>query len=130
MRSSAGCRGGCAPWRVAGACPPQGPGTGHRSPSIAGPGPRGAAREVTGQRANLVWVPPEVIEAAGIEPWTELPVWVPPTGEYAGLHNGDVSAAYAAGLRCRPVAQTIADTWRWLQAEGYPPERPGRPANG
>jgi 2'-hydroxyisoflavone reductase len=89
-----------------------------------------AARDVTGQRANLVWVPPEVIEAAGIEPWTELPVWVPPTGEYAGLHNGDVSAAYAAGLRCRPVAQTVADTWRWLQAEGYPPERPGRPANG
>ena len=89
-----------------------------------------AARDVTGQRANLIWVPPEVIEAAGIEPWTELPVWVPPTGEYTGLHNGDVSAAYAAGLRCRPVAQTIADTWRWLQAEGYPPERAGRPANG
>jgi nucleoside-diphosphate-sugar epimerase len=89
-----------------------------------------AARDVTGQHANLVWVPPEVIEAAGIEPWTELPVWVPPTGEYAGLHNADVSAAYAAGLRCRPVAQTVADTWRWLQAEGYPPERPGRPANG
>jgi 2'-hydroxyisoflavone reductase len=89
-----------------------------------------AARDVTGRRANLVWVPPEVIEAAGIEPWTELPVWVPPTGEYAGLHNGNVSAAYAAGLRCRPVAQTVADTWRWLQAEGYPPERPDRPANG
>ena len=89
-----------------------------------------AARKVTGNRANLVWVPPEVIEAAGIEPWTELPVWVPPTGEYTGLHNGDVSAAYAAGLRCRPVAETVADTWRWLQAEGYPAERPGRPSNG
>ncbi len=89
-----------------------------------------AASEVTGNRANLVWVPPEVIEAAGIEPWTELPVWVPPTGEYTGLHNGDVSAACAAGLRCRPVAETIADTWRWLQAEGYPPERPDRPSNG
>ena len=89
-----------------------------------------AAAEVTGRRANLVWVPPEVIEAAGIEPWTELPVWVPPTGEYTALHDGDVSAAYAAGLSCRPVAETVADTWRWLQAEGYPPERPGRPSNG
>ena len=89
-----------------------------------------AAREVTGNRANLVWVPPEVIEAAGIEPWTELPVWVPPTGEYTGLHNGDVSAACAAGLSCRPVAETVADTWRWLQAEGDPPERPDRPSNG
>jgi 2'-hydroxyisoflavone reductase len=87
-----------------------------------------AARDITGSRASLVWAPPEVIMAAGIEPWTELPVWVPPDGEYAGLHDGDVSAAYAAGLTCRPVAQTVADTWRWLQDEGYPP--PGRIEHG
>ena len=89
-----------------------------------------AARKVTGSHATLVWVPPEVIEAAGIQPWTELPVWAPPTGEYAGLHDSDVSAAYAAGLTCRPVEETVADTWRWLQDEGDPPSRPGRPAHG
>ncbi len=89
-----------------------------------------AAREVTGARAALVWVSPEVIEAAGIEPWIQLPVWLPPTGESASLYNGDVSAVYAAGLHCRPVAETVADTWHWLQAEGYPAERPGRPAHG
>jgi len=84
-----------------------------------------AAVRVTGSGARLVWVAPEVIEAAGIEGWTELPVWVPPTGEAAGLHDGDVAAAYAAGLTCRPVAETVAATWRWIQAEGYPPARPG-----
>jgi 2'-hydroxyisoflavone reductase len=84
----------------------------------------------TGSAARLVWVPPEVIEAAGIAPWIELPVWVPPTGEAAGLHAGDVSAAYAAGLVCRPVRETVADTWAWLQAEGDPPAVPGRPAHG
>jgi len=89
-----------------------------------------AAREVTGSRATLVWVPPEVIEAAGIEPWIELPVWVPPYGEYVGIHDSDVSAAYAAGLTCRPVRQTVADTWRWLQDEGDPPSRPGLPVHG
>jgi 2'-hydroxyisoflavone reductase len=87
-----------------------------------------AAREVTGSVASLVWVTPEVIEEAGIQPWTELPVWLPPGGEYAGLHDGDVSAAYAAGLTCRPVGETIADTWRWLREEGYPP--PGRIEHG
>jgi 2'-hydroxyisoflavone reductase len=90
----------------------------------------GAAREVTGSRARLVWVPPEVIEAAGIQPWTELPVWVPPDGEDAGVHDINVSAIYAAGLVCRPVEQTVADTWRWLQEEGYPQARPGRPQHG
>jgi 2'-hydroxyisoflavone reductase len=83
-----------------------------------------AARKVTGSRARLVWTPPEVIEAAGIQPWTELPAWVPPTAEYAGLHDGDVSAIYAAGLVCRPVEDTVADTWRWLQQEGDPEPQP------
>jgi 2'-hydroxyisoflavone reductase len=89
-----------------------------------------AARDVTGSRATLVWVPPEVIEAAGIQPWIELPVWVPPDGEDASVHDIDVSAVYAAGLTCRPVHQTVADTWRWLQDEGDPPSRSGRPAHG
>jgi nucleoside-diphosphate-sugar epimerase len=89
-----------------------------------------AATQVTGTGAQLVWVSPEAIAAAGIEAWTELPIWLPPTGEAAGLHAGDVSRALAAGLRCRPAAQTVADTWQWLEAEGDPQPPPGRPAPG
>ena len=85
----------------------------------------GAAVSATGSSARLVWADPEVIEAAGIEAWTELPIWVPPTGEAAGLHDGNVAAAYAAGLACRPVPETVGATWQWIQAEGYPPARPG-----
>jgi len=89
-----------------------------------------AAVAATGSDARLVWVDPAVIEAAGIAAWTELPIWAPPDGEAAGLHNGDVSAIYAAGLTCRPVTETVTDTWRWLQAEGDPPTRAGRPQHG
>ena len=89
-----------------------------------------SAVEASGRRAQLVWVAPEVVEEAGIAAWTELPIWLPPTGEAAGLHDGDVSAAYAAGLSCRPVQDTVADTWSWLQAEGWPPPRPDRPPVG
>jgi len=89
-----------------------------------------AVIETTGSSARLVWAPPEVIEAAGIAPWVELPIWIPPEGDGAGLHAGDVSAAYAAGLTCRPVAETVADTWAWLQQEGDPQPAPGRPEHG
>jgi len=89
-----------------------------------------AARAATGSPAHLVWVRPEVITRAGIAPWTELPVWVPPDSELIGLHAGDVSAAYAAGLSCRPIEETVADTSAWLQAEGDPPPAPDRPAHG
>jgi nucleoside-diphosphate-sugar epimerase len=77
-------------------------------------------REVSGSRAELVWASPQMVEQAGIEAWTELPIWLPPDGEAAGLHAGDVTAAFEHGLRCRPFAATAADTWRWLQAEGDP----------
>jgi 2'-hydroxyisoflavone reductase len=82
-----------------------------------------AAVEVTGSDAELVWAAEEVIEEAGIGPWIELPIWVPQNAEYGGLHDGDVSAALDAGLTCRPMPETVADTWAWLQAEGDPEPR-------
>jgi len=88
-------------------------------------------RTVTGSDAEFVWVSPKSVEAAGVAPWTELPIWVPPTGEYAGLHDGDVSAVFAEGLTCRPIGDTVSDTWAWLQAEGLPaPAHPERAAIG
>jgi nucleoside-diphosphate-sugar epimerase len=89
-----------------------------------------AAIAATGSDAHLVWVSPQEIEQAGLGEWVELPIWASPIGEAASLHDGDVSAIYAAGLVCRPVTETVTDTWRWLQAEGDPPVREGRPAHG
>jgi 2'-hydroxyisoflavone reductase len=89
-----------------------------------------AAVAATGSDAELVWVPQEVILDAGIEPWTELPIWLPRGSEYDGMVTVDVTAVYAAGLSCRPVQATVADAWAWLQAEGDPKRRPGLPQHG
>jgi nucleoside-diphosphate-sugar epimerase len=90
-----------------------------------------ACVRVTGADAELCWTGPEPILAAGVEPWTELPIWIP-TGElYDTMHRGDVSKAVSAGLDCRPVAETVADTWAWMQGlGGEPPLRPDRPPVG
>ncbi|WP_150248772.1 NAD-dependent epimerase/dehydratase family protein [Nocardiopsis deserti] len=86
---------------------------------------------VTGSNAELRWTDPRVILDAGVQPWTELPVWVPPGELYDTLHQGDVSRALATGLRCRPVAETVADTWAWLRTlEGGAPQRTDRPRVG
>lgn len=90
-----------------------------------------ACVRVTGSDAELRWADPETILAAGIEPWTELPVWLPPGELYDTLHHGDVSKALSAGLRCRPAAETVADTWAWLRSlDGEAPQRPDRPRVG
>jgi hypothetical protein len=89
---------------------------------------------VTGGAATLRWVDPPIVLAAGVVPWTDLPVWIPPGHEYEtfGLHTADVSRALAAGLRPRPVEETVADTWAWLRSIGGapPPQRADRPAVG
>ncbi|PJJ57116.1 nucleoside-diphosphate-sugar epimerase [Mumia flava] len=75
---------------------------------------------VTGSGAELRWSPPDVLADAGISGWTDLPVWVPPTGELASLHDGDTALAASRGLRCRPAPETVTDTWAWLRTEGMP----------
>jgi nucleoside-diphosphate-sugar epimerase len=91
-----------------------------------------ACVRVTGATADLRWTDPDTVLAAGIEPWTQLPVWVPPgTDLHDALHCGDVSRAVATGLHCRPVAETVADTWAWLRSiGGTAPQRPDRPTVG
>lgn len=90
-----------------------------------------AAVAATGRNAELVWVDPAVIRAAGIDRWTELPGWIPPDPQYAGLRSTNVDRATAAGLRCRPVERTVADTWAWLSTTGgHQTPGPGHPALG
>jgi 2'-hydroxyisoflavone reductase len=81
--------------------------------------------------AELRWTSAEVIEECEIEPWTELPVWLPLGTEYEGLHGMDVERAHDAGLRCRPVGETVVDTWEWMASLGGPPPvRDGIPPHG
>lgn len=85
---------------------------------------------VTGSDAQLIWTDEATLARAGAEPWTHLPCWVPEAGEFAGFLEGDTTLAAATGLVCRPVLETVAETWTWLRAAGRPPQRPDRSVHG
>ncbi|MBT2545548.1 reductase [Streptomyces sp. ISL-44] len=90
-----------------------------------------ACAATTGGRAELRWTDPDLIQQAGVQPWTELPIWIPAGEAHDYMAGGDVSKALAAGLTCRPVEETVADTWAWLQSlGGVAPQRSDRPAPG
>ncbi|MGC5167674.1 NAD-dependent epimerase/dehydratase family protein [Luteimicrobium sp. DT211] len=82
----------------------------------------GAVVDVTGEHAirasgapaRLRWRSWAELEASGTDRWAVLPGWVPRTQETEGLISTDVSRAAAAGLRCRPVEETVRDTWAAL----------------
>ncbi|MFD4483374.1 NAD-dependent epimerase/dehydratase family protein [Streptomyces sp. NPDC058471] len=80
---------------------------------------------------ELRWTEPSVIAEHGIEPWMQLPVWAPPGEMHDSMHRTSTEKAVAAGLRARPVADTVADTWAWLRSiGGQAPQRPDRPVVG
>lgn len=71
-------------------------------------------KTVLGGDARWTWIPDEELQALGVGPWIEMPLWIP-----ASIPNGrTVSArARAAGLKHRPVGDTIRATHEWAQAE-------------
>lgn len=89
-----------------------------------------ACVDVTGSDAQLVWTSEEDLAAAGAEPWTHLPGWVPERGDFAGFLEVDTTRARNTGLTCRPVEDTVADTWAWMQREPLPAQRPDRDVHG
>jgi len=89
----------------------------------------GLAQTVTGSDATLVWADDAFLLAQDVEPWLHLPYWMP-AEQCPGNEDVDTSAALAAGLSCRPVSETIADTWAWIRAVGAPRQRADRPTPG
>ena len=81
-----------------------------------------------GHDSTLTWVPADVLAELGVSPWQDMPAWIPATGEYAGFGRVSTVRAHAAGLRIRPLEDTVADTlafWREL-----PEDRRARPKAG
>jgi nucleoside-diphosphate-sugar epimerase len=71
-------------------------------------------RAVSRADAHLVWVSERFLLDAGVQPWTEIPLWVPEEDPAnAGFDAVDCTKAIAAGLRFRPLAETIRDTLAW-----------------
>jgi 2'-hydroxyisoflavone reductase len=71
-----------------------------------------ACVEATGSSARLHWVDERSLLEAGVEAWSDLPLWVAPEAnpDYANFLALDVSKAIAAGLRFRALRETIRDT--------------------
>ena len=76
-----------------------------------------AALTAPGGGVQPAWTDEATLQAHAVEPWTGLPLWIPQSdGESAGFMAVDCRHAAQTGLTLRPLAETIADTARWLAA--------------
>lgn len=77
---------------------------------------------VTSSDAHLTWVDDEFLIEQRIEPWSDLPLWLPPAmmPSHAGFMTRDTSAARDRGLTTRALTDTIEATRTWLACADRP----------
>lgn len=70
-------------------------------------------RAASGSDASFTWVSDEFLLESGVGPWSEMPLWIPRLYERAGFQATNCDKAIRAGLKFRPLAETIMDTLAW-----------------
>src|ERR1700742_3952695 len=60
-----------------------------------------------------VWMSAEFLKNEKVAPWSDMPVWIPESGESAAFAEANGSKALAAGMAIRPVQPTVNDTLAW-----------------
>jgi len=86
-------------------------------------------REVTGSDAEWVPVSDEELVAAGVQEWAHLPMWLL-ADEARTAWDVDTARARELGLPSRPLRESVADTWTWMQVSSRPDPPPGRELPG
>lgn len=72
------------------------------------------SKKISGSNATFTWIDEKFILDQNVQPWMEVPMWLPemdPT--MAGGMTFVVEKALAAGMKIRPLADTVRDTIQW-----------------
>jgi 2'-hydroxyisoflavone reductase len=69
----------------------------------------------TGADVRLRWMPGRTLLAAGLEPWSDVPLWLASESDpsYGGFLAMSNARAKRAGLALRPLADTVRATLAW-----------------
>jgi len=66
--------------------------------------------------ANLVWANETFLASQNVEPWSQMPLWVPSSDpDMAGFSAVNCNKAIRDGLTFRPLNDTIRDTLDWAK---------------
>ena len=85
-------------------------------------------RAITPAPVKFTWVSASFLEEQKVGPWMDMPVWLPPAGEYAGFARRSNRKAIEHGLTFRPLADTAKNTLDWYLAR--PAEERAKPRAG
>jgi 2'-hydroxyisoflavone reductase len=73
-----------------------------------------ACNQAGGNKATVTWVDAKFLDTQEVHGWSDLPLWIDPTGDMAGFGTLQNRRAVGKGLTFRPIAETAKDTLAWL----------------
>jgi 2'-hydroxyisoflavone reductase len=71
------------------------------------------SKQVSGSDATFTWISPEFLLEQKVEPFSDLPFWLPAGQNYDGMFLMNVDKAVRAGLTFRPLVETIRGMLDW-----------------
>ena len=89
------------------------------------------SKQISGSDANFRWAGVDFLNQHKVEAWSDMPAWIPDDEEGVGFARVDISKAIRAGLKFRPLEETVRDTLEWARTRptghewkaGLTPER-------
>jgi 2'-hydroxyisoflavone reductase len=87
-----------------------------------------ACKAANGGDARFTWADATFLEEQKVRPWSDMPVWIPRSGEDKGMGRVSNARALALGLTFRPTVDTARDTLAWFKT--LPPERQAKMRSG
>ena len=73
------------------------------------------SKQASNSNADFKWASVDFLNQHKVEAWSDMPTWVPDDEEGVGFSRIDVSKAINAGLKFRPLEETVRDTLAWAQ---------------
>ncbi len=74
-----------------------------------------ACKKVAMSDASFTWCDADFLKKQGVHAWSDMPAWVPSTGDSAGFMKVSNARAIKAGLTFLPIADTAKTTLDWFR---------------
>ncbi len=80
-------------------------------------------KAVSGSDATFIWVDDAFLLAKEIQPWGQMPLWLPDDPTLAGFNAISIAKALTNEATFRPLAETVGDTLAWDKTRSSGEER-------
>jgi 2'-hydroxyisoflavone reductase len=68
--------------------------------------------------ATFVWADANFLREHEVNPWSDLPVWIPADQPHRAIQRAHSARALVRGLNVRPLLETVRDTLAWARQSG------------